>query len=48
MPSYGAGGLFVDADDVRAHGRDERISVKAFYEGVDFMWEMVTRFGKLD
>jgi acetylornithine deacetylase/succinyl-diaminopimelate desuccinylase-like protein len=47
IPAYGAGGLFVDEDDIRAHGRDERIRVGAFYGGVDFMWELVTRFGRL-
>ena len=47
IPAYSAGGLFIDEDDIRAHGRDERIRVHAFYEDVDFMWEMVTRFGRL-
>jgi acetylornithine deacetylase/succinyl-diaminopimelate desuccinylase-like protein len=47
MPAYSAGGLFVDEDDVRAHGRDERVRVKSFYEDVDFMWEMTTAFGQM-
>ncbi len=47
MPAYGAGGLFVDEDDIRAHGRDERIRVRSFYEDADFLWEMVTQFGQL-
>ena len=36
MPSYGFSGMGVDGDDVRAHGRDERISVESFYTGVEF------------
>jgi acetylornithine deacetylase/succinyl-diaminopimelate desuccinylase-like protein len=48
MPAYSAGGLFVDADDIRAHGRDERVLVRSFYEDVDFIWEMVTQFGRLN
>ena len=24
IPAYGVSGIFVDVDDVRAHGRDER------------------------
>ena len=36
MPSYGFSGMGIDADDVRAHGKDERIGVEAFYTGVDF------------
>jgi acetylornithine deacetylase/succinyl-diaminopimelate desuccinylase-like protein len=47
IPAYNAGGLFIDEDDIRAHGRDERIRVRSFYEAVDFTWEMVTRFGRL-
>ena len=29
MPTYNVGGLWVDVDDNRAHGRDERISIQA-------------------
>jgi len=38
IPTYGVPGLFVDIDDVRAHGKDERIGVKDFYDGVDFYY----------
>ena len=31
IPVYGVSGMFGDVDDVRAHGRDERIAVNAFY-----------------
>jgi acetylornithine deacetylase/succinyl-diaminopimelate desuccinylase-like protein len=36
IPSYGFSGMGVDRDDVRAHGRDERIRVVDFYTGVEF------------
>jgi acetylornithine deacetylase/succinyl-diaminopimelate desuccinylase-like protein len=36
IPSYGFSGMGIDGDDVRAHGKDERIGVEAFYAGVDF------------
>jgi acetylornithine deacetylase/succinyl-diaminopimelate desuccinylase-like protein len=36
IPSYGFSGMAVDEDDVRAHGKDERIRVEAFYTGVQF------------
>jgi acetylornithine deacetylase/succinyl-diaminopimelate desuccinylase-like protein len=42
IPIYGVSGLFGDMDDNRAHGRDERMAVKAFYEGQDFLWWLVT------
>ncbi|WP_103934441.1 M20/M25/M40 family metallo-hydrolase [Bryocella elongata] len=38
LPSYGVGGLGIDFDDDRAHGRDERIRVEAFYESVEFYY----------
>jgi len=36
IPSYGFSGMGIDEDDVRAHGKDERIRVEAFYTGVQF------------
>ncbi len=41
MPVYGVSGLFDDVDDVRAHGKDERIAVWAFFDGVEFMYRLV-------
>ncbi len=38
MPSYGIGEEAVDRDDVRAHGKDERLRISSFYEGVDFFY----------
>jgi acetylornithine deacetylase/succinyl-diaminopimelate desuccinylase-like protein len=41
FPVYGISGVFYDIDDVRAHGKDERVSVQAFYEGVEFMYRLM-------
>jgi len=41
IPTYGVQGIFFDRDDVRSHGRDERIRVQAFYEGQSFLYELV-------
>jgi acetylornithine deacetylase/succinyl-diaminopimelate desuccinylase-like protein len=41
IPAYGVSGIFVDMEDVRAHGRDERLGVKQFYEGQQFLWRLV-------
>ena len=38
IPTYGIGGIPVDRDDVRAHGKDERIRVKDFEAGVRAFW----------
>jgi acetylornithine deacetylase/succinyl-diaminopimelate desuccinylase-like protein len=40
-PTYGVSGLFEDVDDVRAHGRDERMGVQAFHEGREFLYRLV-------
>jgi acetylornithine deacetylase/succinyl-diaminopimelate desuccinylase-like protein len=41
IPTYGVDGSFGDIDDVRAHGRDERIGVKQFYEGLEFQYRLI-------
>jgi acetylornithine deacetylase/succinyl-diaminopimelate desuccinylase-like protein len=38
VPTYQIGGIAVDRDDIRAHGRDERLGVDSFYKGVDFYY----------
>ena len=40
-PVYGISGMFYDIADVRAHGKDERILVQSFYEGVEFMYRLM-------
>ena len=41
IPVYGVSGMFGDVDDVRAHGRDERIGVTEFFNGVEFMYQLM-------
>src|SRR6266403_1323570 len=38
MPTYGIAGIAIDRDDIRAHGRDERLGVESYYKGVDFFY----------
>ncbi len=45
IPSYGVPGVFEDVDDTRAHGKDERIGVKDFYDGMDFYYEFIKSLG---
>ncbi|HJR52990.1 MAG TPA: M20/M25/M40 family metallo-hydrolase [Gemmatimonadota bacterium] len=42
IPVYGAGAIFDDSEEARAHGRDERVSVKRFYEALEF-WNRLMR-----
>jgi len=39
IPSYGVSGIALDQDDVRAHGKDERVRVGSFYDGVEFYYQ---------
>lgn len=48
IPTYGVQGFFVDRDDVRAHGRDERMGVQSFYEGQTFLYSLVKILAKPD
>jgi acetylornithine deacetylase/succinyl-diaminopimelate desuccinylase-like protein len=41
IPTYGIQGIFIDRDDVRFHGRDERIPVQSFFEGQTFLYDLV-------
>jgi acetylornithine deacetylase/succinyl-diaminopimelate desuccinylase-like protein len=43
VPTYGVSGLFGDPNDVRIHGRDERILVKSFYDGQEFLYRLMVR-----
>ncbi|HLY51446.1 MAG TPA: peptidase dimerization domain-containing protein, partial [Steroidobacteraceae bacterium] len=42
LPTYTFGGIAVDRDDVRAHGRDERLAVAEFYKWNRFFFRYVT------
>ncbi|HEV8495123.1 MAG TPA: M20/M25/M40 family metallo-hydrolase, partial [Candidatus Angelobacter sp.] len=45
IPAYGVPGVFEDVDDTRAHGKDERVGVQDFYDGVDFYYEFIKSLG---
>jgi len=40
IPSYGVSGLFGDPTDVRAHGRDERVLIKSYYDSLEFLYRL--------
>lgn len=41
MPVYGVGTIGYDPNDVRAHGRDERIAVQAYDDGLEFAYRLL-------
>ncbi len=48
IPVYGVSGLFGEIADNRAHGQDERILIRSFYEGQEFLYRLTTRLAKED
>ena len=41
MPTYGVSGIALESDDVRAHGKDERLPIQSFDQGVDFYYDLL-------
>lgn len=46
IPTYGISGIADDFDDIREHGRDERIAATALYEGREFLFRLMTMLSK--
>lgn len=42
IPTYGTEGIFYEMDDNRAHGRDERVGVRQYFEGLEFQYRLIT------
>ena len=43
IPSYGISGIFSTPGETNAHGRDEKLRVKSYYEGLEFLDQLVRR-----
>jgi acetylornithine deacetylase/succinyl-diaminopimelate desuccinylase-like protein len=43
IASYGICGVALDRDDVRAHGKDERVPVESHYTGVEFYYAFLKK-----
>jgi acetylornithine deacetylase/succinyl-diaminopimelate desuccinylase-like protein len=43
IPTYGVSGIFSVPGETNSHGRDEKLRVKSFYEGLDFLDQLVRR-----
>ena len=44
IPTYGISAIAEDPDDVRAHGKDERVSPESFYKAMQFWFELTRAF----
>ena len=45
IPTYGVSGIESNPDDVRAHGRDERVGVESFYTATQFWFDLMRTYG---
>ncbi|MEP6493237.1 MAG: M20/M25/M40 family metallo-hydrolase [bacterium] len=45
IPTYGVSGIFSSPGETNAHGRDEKLRVKSFYDGLSFLDQLVRRLG---
>jgi len=45
IPTYGVSGIFSAPGETNAHGRDEKLRVKSFYDGLSFLDQLVRRLG---
>jgi len=45
IPVYGVSAVFERIDDIRAHGRDERIGVKAYHEASEYWYQLLKTLG---
>ena len=41
IPTYGISCMFFERNDSRAHGKDERVGVQEFYDGVEFNYQLI-------
>jgi len=41
LTTFGISGIAIDMDDVRAHGKDERLGVQSYYNGVEFYYRFL-------
>ncbi|HTV96764.1 MAG TPA: M20/M25/M40 family metallo-hydrolase [Steroidobacteraceae bacterium] len=46
IPSYDVSGVWIDVNENRAHGRDERVGMQAFDESVEFTYRLIKAMGR--
>jgi acetylornithine deacetylase/succinyl-diaminopimelate desuccinylase-like protein len=45
IPTFASSGVFIRAEQMFAHGKNERVPVKSFYEGVQHLYDLATDLG---
>ncbi|MCH7671414.1 MAG: M20/M25/M40 family metallo-hydrolase [Proteobacteria bacterium] len=46
IPTYGVSGLFVDRNDMRIHGQDERLRKQSLLEGYEFLYKLTKQLSE--
>ena len=46
IPVYAFSGIFLATDDIRAHGKDERVLISSFDDALDFTYDFLKRIAK--
>ncbi len=41
IPTYGVSGIFSNPGENNAHGRDEKLRTRSYYDGLDFLYQLV-------
>ncbi len=42
MPTYGISGIALENNDLRMHGKDERVPIESYFTAVDFFYQFLT------
>jgi acetylornithine deacetylase/succinyl-diaminopimelate desuccinylase-like protein len=45
IPSYGYSAIALEVDDVRAHGKDERLPIDSYWKSLDFFYSFAKTLG---
>ena len=45
IPTFASSGIFIKADEMFAHGKNERVPVKSFYEGLQHLHDLAVELG---
>src|ERR1019366_8485510 len=45
IPSYGFSAIALEREDIRAHGRDERLPVDSYFKSLDFFYAFARALG---
>ena len=46
IPSYDVSGVWMDIDENRAHGKDERVAANSYDESVEFTYRLMKAMGR--